>query len=131
QEARTPPGAPAESDREGRDALVELLGLHEAVAERQLGLRELAVELGRLLVERQRLGAFVALAQDLALAPVREREVRIHLLGQLELVPGLVELAALEPHLAHTGTPGRVTLGRGLLERGDGVVEATGLECGL
>jgi hypothetical protein len=100
----------------------------QALAQAELGLGKAAVQLGRLLEQRDRVGALVLAAQALRLPPVAERQVGVHLHRLVELVPGLLVLPAAQPHLSHAPAPGRVALGRGLLERLDGVVETPLLE---
>src|SRR6185369_6247851 len=68
-------------------------------------------------------------ARALARAPVRERQVRVHALRELELLQGLLVVAPPQPHLAHAGPPLRVALGSRLLEQRDGLFRLAGGEC--
>src|SRR5439155_18034716 len=100
----------------------------QALAERQSRLGELAVELGGLLIERDRSVALPLSPQHFALAVPGPGEQRIHLLGGLEGLTGLVVLPPLEPHLAHAGTSLGRALARRLLEQPEGIVQLAGLQ---
>src|SRR6185503_19114638 len=99
QEAGPPLGAPAETDRERRDRFLELFRGDEAVAQAELSLRELPVQLGRLLEQRNRLCALLLLAEHFALTPVADREPGVHLLRELEVLGGLLVLVPAQEHL--------------------------------
>src|SRR5262249_4219301 len=85
-------------------------------AERQLGVRELVVQLDGPLEAGQGGRAVLVSARHLAHAPVRQRQIAVHAQRELELLQGLLVVVAAEPALADAGAALRVSLRRGLLE---------------
>ena len=116
EEARLPL-APVEPGVQGGHRLVEAFELGQAVAERQLGVRELVVQLHGALEVGQRARAVLVSARHLAHPPVRQRQVAVHAQGELELLERLLVVVATEPDLADAGAAFRVALRRGLLEQ--------------
>ena len=103
---------------------------HQAVSQGQLGFRELAIQIVRLLEQGDRLGVLFLAAQDLTLSVVGHRQIGIHLLGELERLPRLVVLAPAQPHEPDAGPPARITLLGGALECLDGILVAATLKRG-